>query len=124
VKRGRLNRIGVGRLALRAGTFKVYFRVEERDPLELGHGDPVLLAGNNYHPENFLKRRIVCGMRFASEEHPEITAFFTSNCSASRSCDPVPRSANASAIASMNSLTENLVHPFLQTEPTERPNAS
>jgi hypothetical protein len=24
----------------------------------------------------------------------------------------------------MNSLTENLVHPFLQTEPTERPNAS
>ena len=51
VKRGRLNRIGVGRLARRAGTFKVYSRVEERDPLELRH-DPVLLAGNNYQPEN------------------------------------------------------------------------
>ena len=41
VKRGRLNGIGVGRLALSAGAVQVYFRVEERDPLELRHGDPV-----------------------------------------------------------------------------------
>ena len=88
--------------------------------LELRHGDPVLLAGNNYQP--FPQTADSLGMRFASQEHPQVTAFLFE-----LQCQQVPRASsplNASAIASLNSLTENILHSVLQTEPTERTNAS
>ena len=57
-----------------AGAFQVYFRVEGGDPLELPHGDAVLLARSGDHAENILKGRIMRRMAFASQQHLQITA--------------------------------------------------